>query len=132
MARILPELAAGRLIAQPQDESRATYAPMLKKSDGRIGWQQSAKQIERQLRAYLPWPGSFTEWRGRRLILRGGEVICGKYTAGQAFAQDGRLAIGCGKGALLPLSLQREGKRVLSAAEFARGEPAIFSANFAE
>ena len=60
----LPAWLAGRIDAVAQDESQVTLAPMLRKEDGRIDWSQPAQAIERQIRAFTPWPGSFTTWDG--------------------------------------------------------------------
>ncbi|KKT24746.1 MAG: Methionyl-tRNA formyltransferase [Parcubacteria group bacterium GW2011_GWA2_43_9b] len=46
----------------PQDDSQATYAKIITKEDGKIDWRKSAQAIERQIRAYAPWPGNFSKW----------------------------------------------------------------------
>ncbi len=67
----LPDWLAGKIEAQPQDESLVTYAPQLKKEQGRINWQDPANEIGRQVRAFYPWPGAFTHWHDKPLkILR--------------------------------------------------------------
>ena len=63
----LPRFLQGDLVSQPQDEARATYAPRLTKEDGEIRWELPAESIWRQVRAYHPWPGSYTRWKGRLL-----------------------------------------------------------------
>ena len=132
LARILPALARGEIQPEEQEDARATYAPQLRRADGAIDWRQLAKQIERQLRAYDPWPGSFTKWGGQRLIIHGGEVGVGDEPPGQVFLRDGRLAIGCGESVLLPERLQLAGRRALPAAEFIRGRPAVVGAQLDE
>ncbi|HLY27951.1 MAG TPA: methionyl-tRNA formyltransferase, partial [Aggregatilineales bacterium] len=57
----------GEIAPKPQDESQQTYAPMLKKDEGHIDWTQSAENIERQVRAFDPWPGTFTRWNDQAL-----------------------------------------------------------------
>ena len=63
----LPRFLQGDMVSQPQDEARATYAPRLTKEDGEIRWELPAESIWRQVRAYHPWPGSYTRWEGRLL-----------------------------------------------------------------
>ncbi|HEX2979970.1 MAG TPA: methionyl-tRNA formyltransferase, partial [Anaerolineaceae bacterium] len=64
LVETLPAYLDGRIIPQAQDESGATYAPMLKKENGALDFQQSAVQLTRQIRAYYPWPGAYTLWEG--------------------------------------------------------------------
>ncbi|MBI4128440.1 MAG: methionyl-tRNA formyltransferase, partial [Parcubacteria group bacterium] len=59
LKKIVPLAAAGRVKPQPQDENIATYAPRLKREDGKIQWEKDAEMIERQIRAFYPWPGSW-------------------------------------------------------------------------
>ena len=64
MAETLRGIAAGTLSAQPQEHTQATYAPLLKKEDGEIDWMRSAQEIYNRMRAFTPWPGAFTRFRG--------------------------------------------------------------------
>jgi methionyl-tRNA formyltransferase len=70
LAERLDDYAAGRLQPSAQDNSQATYAPMLKKSDGRLDFTKPAEELARQVRAYEPWPGSFLFWRDSRIVVR--------------------------------------------------------------
>ena len=63
----LNKLQSGNLIGKPQDKLRATYAPLLKKEDGRIDWSRDAKSLEAFIRGMNPWPGAFTILFGKRL-----------------------------------------------------------------
>jgi methionyl-tRNA formyltransferase len=63
----LPLWIAGDLQPQPQNEQEASYTRMLRKEDGEIDWHRSAARLAREVRAYLPWPGSYTTWRGKLL-----------------------------------------------------------------
>src|ERR1700680_1856504 len=65
MAETLRGLAAGTLAARAQNHKEATYAPLLKKEDGRIDWNQPARQIYNRLRGFAPWPGAYTTFRGQ-------------------------------------------------------------------
>jgi methionyl-tRNA formyltransferase len=112
---------------RPQDESRATYFRQIKKEEGEIDWTLPAEEIGRKVRAYYPWPGCFTKWRGKNLRIVQASVLPGEesYKAGKVMAlpgYEGGLGIGTGKGVLAVQSLQLEGKRVMNASEFARGQ----------
>jgi methionyl-tRNA formyltransferase len=122
----LDDIVAGRCLATPQDDSRATYAPMIQKEDGQVDWQQPAVQIDRQVRAMTPWPGAFTQWQGRLLKLRQVRPLpdfAHSAPPGQVVEADGQLVVTTGQGGVLLLEVQLEGKRPLTAAEFARGQP---------
>ncbi len=67
----------GETKPQPQDESQQTYAPMLRKEDGLIDWTQPAETIERQVRAFDPWPGAYTFWNGQQLKILSGKIVAG-------------------------------------------------------
>ena len=129
LVRILPSFASGEIQGREQKKGLATYAPQLRKADGEIDWEKPAEQLERQLRAYDPWPGSYSHWKGRRLLIHGGTVTHVQRTPALVFRHDGRLAIGCGEGALLPKRLQIAGRRAATPDEFTRGHPEIFGAH---
>ena len=128
LANILPEIISGTLQPKEQDHELATYAPQISKSDGEIDWRKPAILIERQLRAYDPWPGSFSKWSNKRLIIHGGRVKEGNWEPGYVDFWGDSLAIGCGEGVLLPEKLQLAGKRVRNTEEFVRGNPNIVGA----
>jgi methionyl-tRNA formyltransferase len=121
----LEGLAAGRLTSRPQDESAATYARKLTREEGRLDWRQPAAALERQTRAFDPWPGTWFELAGEqaRERVRVLQAAVGEPAAGP----PGRLAfeplgIVCGDGLTLDLlTVQRAGRRAMSAAEFRRG-----------
>lgn len=69
LVETIPAYLRGEVKPRPQDDSRATYAPLLSRSDGELDFNQSAQQLERKVRAYHPWPGSFTFWENQRLIV---------------------------------------------------------------
>ena len=66
----LPAYLTGRRLPEPQDESLATYAPMIKKEDGLLDFTATAANLERKIRAFNPWPGSYTFWNGQMLKLQ--------------------------------------------------------------
>ena len=76
-AKLLAETLAGDFPRRPQDESQVTHARKLTKEDGRIDWTRPAVEIERQIRAFNPWPGTFTERDGTTLKVWKAEVVAG-------------------------------------------------------
>lgn len=122
LAEALPDYVAGKLVPQPQDDSRATYAPQLRKEDGRLNFARPALELERRVRAFNPWPGAFALWEGRPLkILRAAALDMAAGGPGQ-IVQTGRgPAAVCGAGGLLLVEVQPAGKKPMPAADFARG-----------
>ena len=127
LARVLPAYGRGELTPVPQDDSRATYARKLTKEDGAIRWELSAVELWRQSRAFTPWPGSYTRWRGGLI-----KVVEAIPLSGQGDASPGavlRLPPGApapvgvttGGGVLGLVRVQPEGRRVMDAAEFVQG-----------
>ncbi len=117
----LPKYLSGMIQPQAQDESQASYAPQIKKEAGRIDWTQPALAIERLVRAFNPWPGAFTNWRGRQLKIHAARHGPGRARPGQVIVQDGRIAIGAGAGLVYPTELQLAGKKRMSIDDFANG-----------
>jgi methionyl-tRNA formyltransferase len=111
-------IADGQAPRTPQDNSRATYAPKLRKEDGRIDWKQPAVAIERQLRAFDPWPGAFTFWGDTMLKLWRAEVTDGRGAPGEVLSD---FTVATGNGALRVLEAQSAGGKRMSAEDFLRG-----------
>ena len=124
----LPAWLAGRIDAVAQDESQVTLAPMLRKEDGRIDWSQPAQAIERQIRAFTPWPGSFTTWDGNRLLVLEATIVAGSAAPGVVVANGTGIAIGTSAGLLQPLRLQLAGRSPQDCAAFLRGHRSILGA----
>ncbi len=134
-ARLLQEAlmhwCRGELTPQQQSEAEATYSSPISKEEGEINWHLPAIDIWRRVRAFYPWPGSYTGWRGRQLkiieavplpaqkTLEVGHVVA--LTPG---AEGSKAAFGvyAGDGILGVCQVQLEGKRAMSAAEFLRGQ----------
>ena len=118
----LDALEAGSLRPVPQDHEKATYAPVLKREDGRVDWRQSARQIYNRLRGFDPWPGIFSTFRGKRLRIHAARPsAAGGLAPGETAFAAGSLFAGCGAGRLELLEVQIEGKKRIAAADFARG-----------
>jgi methionyl-tRNA formyltransferase len=115
----------GELEARPQDEAKASYCQPITKDEGEIDWRLSAIEIWRQVRAFYPWPGSFSRWEGKTLKIIEAAPLSPqtKAKAGEVIALDsGGFGIGSGDGVLSILKLQLEGKQALAAADFLRGQ----------
>jgi methionyl-tRNA formyltransferase len=126
LTNTLREMRAGNLRPVPQDHSKATYAPPLKKEDGRIDWNKEAKEIDRRVRALNPWPGTFTRWNGRLLKIFRGMVREGvsKGKAGMvSWAGSDFIEVETGKDFFLIKEVQLEGKKRMGAREFLVGNP---------
>lgn len=128
----LPDYLAGKIPPQIQDEALMTYAPAINKAEGNIDWTQDAASIERLVRAFTPWPGTFTFWNGQQLKILAGEIGTGQHQAGEAFLQGDRLAIGTGDGLFYPTRLQLAGRSAVSVEEFLRGRAEIVQAQLAQ
>ncbi len=118
----LSRIEAGGLAAVPQDPGKATMAPLLRKEDGLIDWSMAAESVHNRVRGLFPWPGAYGFLDGKLIKVLETEVAEGAGEPGALYEQgrDG-LAAGTGKGLLRIVSLQPEGKKPMSAAEFLRG-----------
>ena len=122
LPQALRDLDAGALKPQPQDEAQATWTKLLEKGDGEIDWRRPAEEIGRMARAYFPWPGAFTWWRGRRLkVLAATPEAAQALEAGAVALADGAARVGCGRGALRLERVQLAGGRALEGHELANG-----------
>jgi len=122
MVETLRQLCAGELKPQVQDDALSTYAPMLKKEDGRVDWTRSAGDLHNQVRGLSPWPGAFTSLGEEVLKFAATRVVDGNGVPGSVLAADASgVVVACGEQALLLGGLQLPGKRMLPAAEFVRG-----------
>jgi methionyl-tRNA formyltransferase len=123
---LIPTLAdyfSGLIVPQPQDDALATLAPRIDKDEGRIDWTRPAVEIERLVRAFTPWPGTFTGFNGALLKILRGTVTAGSAAPGQVIRSDGGLAVGTGDGLFVPQTVQLAGKNPVTAEDFARGYP---------
>ncbi len=126
LVKAVNALAEGRASETSQDESEAVYAPKIEKSDGIIDWSRPARDIHNQIRGLHPWPHAYSELEGERTILLKSEVEredgAGEIVPGTVVEAKGdRLLVGTGRGVLRLLTLQREGRRPVSAREFLAG-----------
>ena len=119
---LLPPYVAGELAAEPQPRIGATVVKRLSKADGDLDWKKPAVQLERQVRAYDPWPGSATTWGGKRLeVLDAGVAEAGGAALGAVVLADGAVGVGTSDGLLVLRSVKLEGRSAATADEFVRG-----------
>jgi methionyl-tRNA formyltransferase len=104
---------------EPQPEIGVTYAKKIDKAEARIDWSASAKQIERQVRAFNPSPGAWFEANGERIKLLRVDIDRGSGRPGEVI--DDILTVDCGDGAIRPLLLQRAGRAVMTPEQLLRG-----------
>ncbi len=128
LVETLPRYVRGELPPQPQPAEGITYARKLAKEDGRLDWSQPATVLHRRLRAFTPWPGTFTflpgEPRPQLLKVWRAELAAGVGLPGEVLAADkSGLVVACREGALRLLELQREGARRLAVADYLAGHP---------
>lgn len=124
--RLIEEGTAPRV---PQDDARATYAPLLQKEDGLIRWEEDAVHIQRRIRAFTPAPGAFTFWRGKRVRIWRAELVTNGDRAASEIPVPGTVvAVGAdgitvqtGAGALRLVEVQPENGRRMEAGAFANG-----------
>ena len=126
LTEVLPGWKRGDIQPLPQDDAQATVTSLLTRGDGDIDWSHPAIDIDRQVRAYFPWPGSFTRWSGRLLKIieaapfeQQADVSA---APGQVIAlPEGVGVVVTGEGLLAVRRLQLEGRRPVSVEEFLRG-----------
>jgi methionyl-tRNA formyltransferase len=114
---------AGQVAAQPQPRDGATYAAKIRKDEARIDWAQPAVAIDRQVRAFNPWPVAETTWAGKQLRVWQAEPDPVELREGASpgaviESAAGRLVVATGAGALRLTQVQLAGKRAMPAAEF--------------
>jgi methionyl-tRNA formyltransferase len=119
----------GSLTPKPQPATAEAPTRFITKDDGRADWRRPARELERDSRAFTPWPNLWTTWENKPLkILRAKIIASTPGSPGQVAIVDGQPAIATGDGALLLERLQPAGGRVMPAADFLRGHPAFASA----
>ncbi len=113
LIEILPQYLQGKIKPQPQKENQASYTKTLTRQDGQIDWQKSAQEIARQVRAFYPWPGAWTEFNGLRV----------KILKAKAVETKQESALPTRKGFLFLEIVQPAGKKPMTGQEFFRGHP---------
>jgi methionyl-tRNA formyltransferase len=144
LINVVPRWLAGEIQPMPQDDSRATVTRLIKKEDGRLDWTLPAEELWRRVRAFTPWPGAVTSLDGvpvrilqawpleRDAVDEPGSIV----PLARSDVLPGHLpkpafAVQTRKGLLVPLVLQKAGKRALSANDFVNGERGLTNRRFA-
>ncbi len=128
-AELLVETLSGlvnrTITPQKQENSQASYAPLLKKEDGLIDWKLPAASIHCRIRGFQPWPGGYTHFRGQSLHITQARVHPGSTTQqpGRIWSENGAVLASCGYGSILHLvEVQLEGRKKMPAAAFTNGQ----------
>ena len=132
MVSTLRRLASASITPVPQDNSQATFAPPLKKEDGRIDWGLPARVIYDRIRGFQPWPGAFTLFRGKQCAIWGRPAANGFAGApGTIRVDNGEAYVACVDGSALRLEfVQLEGRKRITAREFANGARLVEAERF--
>lgn len=119
----LPQFLNGLIKPQEQDHNLASFTKKIKKEDGKIDWNQTAEKIERAIRAYRPWPGSYGFLNTKKITIIKVELLKMKHRKkpGTIFLQNKIPAVACGKDALILKELQIAGKNTINGKEFVNG-----------
>lgn len=133
LIKTLPKYLSGEIKTIPQDESRVTYSKILTKEDGKIDWSKSAEEIERQIRAFDPWPGSWTraKYKDRelRVVVEEAEALNqgSDNPVGFIWQSENNLLVQTGGGLLAIKQLKIGGKNSLKNEEFLRGYSSLLN-----
>ncbi len=130
---VLPRYASGAIVPHPQDDSQATVTRLLKKADGVLDWSLPALVLERQTRAYDPWPGAATTWQGQQVKVIAARVESaweGSDAPGTIVGTHDGPLVATGSGALDVLEMQPAGKRAMRGADWLAGQRAVVGQQF--
>lgn len=117
----LPDYFSGKLQPVPQPEEGVTYAPMMKKEEGRLDFTRPAEELERRVRAFNPWPGTFMDFDGGILKVHRAHEEAGNESAGRRLVWRNQPAVGAGSGVLILDEVQPAGKKSMDGKSFLSG-----------
>ena len=112
---------SGKIQPVPQPEDGSTYAPMLRKEEGKLDFTRPAEELERRVRAFNPWPGAFMDFDGTLLKVHRAHVESGEAEAGQRLVYRDQPAVGAGGGLLILDEVQPAGKKPMNGKSFLSG-----------
>jgi methionyl-tRNA formyltransferase len=135
LIKALPDYVDGKIKPRKQEHNRATFCKIIKKENGKIDWNKSAEEIERQIRAFQEWPETYTDFKGKILKILEADTINKKtpsttlgvnYKIGEVFLDENKnLCVQTGNGILILKQVQLEGKKPITAKEFLNGHKEI-------
>ena len=117
----LPKYFSGEITPRPQPEQGVTYAGMLKKEEGRLDFSRPAVELERKVRGFNPWPGTYFEWEGNLLKVHRAAISPGMMREGERLIVDGLPAVATSEGVLLLEEVQPAGKKSMPGKAFLAG-----------
>lgn len=117
----LPDYISGRIVPGPQPEASATYFGMIRKEHGLLEFSRPAEELERRVRAFSPWPGTFIQWNGSPLKIHRAHVSSGAGEPGTRLVVDGLPAVATVRGLLVFDELQPAGKKPMPGKAFLTG-----------
>jgi methionyl-tRNA formyltransferase len=122
LIKTIPPFISGEILSTEQDHSKSTYAHLLKRKNGLLDFHQKAGDLARQVRAFSPWPGTYTTWNDQRLIIHQAHAISVTSPGAGVFTRyESNPAIGTGDGILVLDYLQLAGKRKVPGKDFLHG-----------
>lgn len=126
LVKILPDYLGEKIKAKQQNHKKAIFTKILRRADGQIDWRKKAIEIERQIRAFYPWPGSWSFLIDNKKLKIIQAFLFEKTNrhknAGEIFlTEDKKMGVLCGQGSLILKKVQLEGKKEISGEEFIRG-----------
>jgi methionyl-tRNA formyltransferase len=123
LIQTIAQIESGIVSREKQNNEDATYAPILKKEDGRINWSRPAQEIYNRLRGFAPWPGAYTAFRGQPLLITWARPVEEQsLPPATVNIRDRRILVGCGEGSVCELlEVQPAGKKKMSAEAFLNG-----------
>jgi methionyl-tRNA formyltransferase len=134
LAWAMPRWLDGKLKTTPQDETKASYSTVIWSTDGELDWRLSAEELWRRVRAFTPWPGCYTLWKGKRLKITAALPLegCAAEEVGKVVglprSSPAEAGVLTGSGILGLCRVQLEGKREMAVAEFLRGQQGLVGA----
>ncbi|MEW6585004.1 MAG: methionyl-tRNA formyltransferase [Nitrospirota bacterium] len=129
LMKTIGRIGEGSLLPIPQSGA-ASFAPPLKKGDGRIDWSKPAEQLRNFVRGMYPWPGAYCYLNHERIKITGVTVLDGSGEPGSIVNAEERLVVGTGRGLLSIVELQPEGRRIMTARAFLRGRKLCAGVSF--
>ena len=123
LIEVIPDWIGKKIKAKPQEEEKATFTKILKRTNGKIDWTESAQIIERKVRAFHPWPGTFTTFKEKRIKILQADFLQLQTNKkpGQVVLDSGKVAVQTGQNCLILEELQLEGKKPTKAVDFIKG-----------